>query len=122
MATALRMPQLGESVIEGTVGKWLKSEGDRVEKYEPLLEVITDKVDTEITAPATGYVLQLYAEEGETVQAGFAGGPGNRGPARRGTRARTSAGAGARTVRGSQKADSIGDAYLAGGGSHRCGA
>jgi 2-oxoglutarate dehydrogenase E2 component (dihydrolipoamide succinyltransferase) len=70
MATALRMPQLGESVIEGTVGKWLKSEGDRVEKYEPLLEVVTDKVDTEITAPATGYVLQLYAEEGETVQAG----------------------------------------------------
>jgi 2-oxoglutarate dehydrogenase E2 component (dihydrolipoamide succinyltransferase) len=64
------MPQLGESVVEGTVGKWLKSQGDAVEKYEPLLEVVTDKVDTEITAPDSGTVLQLYVEEGETVQAG----------------------------------------------------
>jgi 2-oxoisovalerate dehydrogenase E2 component (dihydrolipoyl transacylase) len=70
MATALRMPQLGESVVEGTVGKWLKSVGDEVEKYEPLLEVVTDKVDSEITSPGAGYVLQIYAEEGETVQAG----------------------------------------------------
>jgi 2-oxoglutarate dehydrogenase E2 component (dihydrolipoamide succinyltransferase) len=64
------MPQLGESVVEGTIGKWLKSKGERVEKYEPLLEVVTDKVDTEITAPDSGLVLQLYAEEGETLQAG----------------------------------------------------
>lgn len=70
MATALRMPQLGESVVEGTVSKWLKAVGERVEKYEPLLEVVTDKVDSEITAPDGGYVLQLYAEEGETVEAG----------------------------------------------------
>lgn len=70
MATELRMPQLGESVVEGTVGKWLKSQGDAVDKYEPLLEVVTDKVDTEITAPDSGIVLQLYVEEGETVQAG----------------------------------------------------
>jgi 2-oxoisovalerate dehydrogenase E2 component (dihydrolipoyl transacylase) len=70
MATELRMPQLGESVVEGTVGKWLKSQGDEVEKYEPLLEVVTDKVDTEITAPDSGTILQLYVEEGETVQAG----------------------------------------------------
>ena len=70
MATALRMPQLGESVVEGTVGKWLKSVGDEIEKYEPLLEVVTDKVDSEITSPGAGYVLQIYAEEGETVQAG----------------------------------------------------
>jgi len=64
------MPQLGESVVEGTVGKWLKSQGDKVEKYEPLLEVVTDKVDSEITAPDSGTVLQIYVEEGETVQAG----------------------------------------------------
>lgn len=70
MATALRMPQLGESVVEGTVGKWLKSMGDEVEKYEPLLEVVTDKVDTEITSPDSGFVLQIYVDEGETVQAG----------------------------------------------------
>jgi 2-oxoisovalerate dehydrogenase E2 component (dihydrolipoyl transacylase) len=70
MATALRMPQLGESVVEGTVGKWLKSVGDAVEKYEPLLEVVTDKVDSEITSPGSGQVLQIYVEEGETVQAG----------------------------------------------------
>lgn len=70
MATALRMPQLGESVIEGTVGKWLKSEGDTVDKYEPLLEVITDKVDSEITSPDSGSILQIYVEEGETVRAG----------------------------------------------------
>jgi 2-oxoglutarate dehydrogenase E2 component (dihydrolipoamide succinyltransferase) len=64
------MPQLGESVIEGTVGKWLKSEGARVERYEPLLEVITDKVDSEITSPDAGLILQIYVQEGETVQAG----------------------------------------------------
>jgi 2-oxoglutarate dehydrogenase E2 component (dihydrolipoamide succinyltransferase) len=64
------MPQLGESVVEGTVGKWLKSQGDYVEKYEPLLEVITDKVDSEITAPDSGSVLRIYVAEGETVRAG----------------------------------------------------
>lgn len=70
MATELRMPQLGESVVEGTISRWLKSPGDRVEKYEPMLEVTTDKVDTEITAPAEGQVLEIYVEEGETVEAG----------------------------------------------------
>ena len=70
MATALRMPQLGESVVEGTVGKWLKSVGESVDKYEPLLEVVTDKVDSEITSPDSGTVLQLYAAEGDTVRAG----------------------------------------------------
>lgn len=70
MAKALRMPQLGESVVEGTVAKWLKSRGDAVTEYEPLLEVVTDKVDSEITSPASGYVLELYADEGETVEVG----------------------------------------------------
>ncbi len=84
MATALRMPQLGESVVEGTVGKWLKAVGDEVEKYEPLLEVITDKVDSEITSPDAGTVLQIYVDEGATVQAGrllaYIGRPGERFP------------------------------------------
>jgi 2-oxoglutarate dehydrogenase E2 component (dihydrolipoamide succinyltransferase) len=64
------MPQLGESVVEGTVGQWLKKKGEPVDKYEPLLEVITDKVDSEITAPAGGTVLEVYVAEGETVEAG----------------------------------------------------
>ncbi len=70
MATNVVMPQLGESVIEGTVGKWLKQVGDRVEQYEPILEVITDKVTTEIPAPASGTLLQILIGEGATVKAG----------------------------------------------------
>src|SRR4051812_9889078 len=52
MATKVIMPQLGESVVEGTVSKWLKKVGDSVQEFEPLLEVSTDKVDTEVSAPA----------------------------------------------------------------------
>jgi 2-oxoglutarate dehydrogenase E2 component (dihydrolipoamide succinyltransferase) len=70
MATEVIMPQLGESVVEGTVIKWLKNEGDSIEEYEPLLEVNTDKVDTEVPAPADGTLLKLYVEEGQTVSAG----------------------------------------------------
>jgi 2-oxoisovalerate dehydrogenase E2 component (dihydrolipoyl transacylase) len=54
MATEIKMPKLGESVTEGTIGKWLKRPGERVEKYEALLEVTTDKVDTEVPAPESG--------------------------------------------------------------------
>jgi len=64
------MPQLGESVIEGTVGKWLKQIGDDVKLYEPIIEVITDKVTTEIPAPASGTLLQILVGEGTTVNAG----------------------------------------------------
>jgi 2-oxoglutarate dehydrogenase E2 component (dihydrolipoamide succinyltransferase) len=64
------MPQLGESVVEGTVGKWLVREGQAVKQYDVLLEVITDKVDTEVTAPAAGTVLRILVGEGETVRAG----------------------------------------------------
>jgi len=64
------MPQLGESVVEGTIGKWLKQVGDDVQQYEPLLEVLTDKVDTEVTATDSGVLLQILAQEGETVHAG----------------------------------------------------
>ncbi len=70
MATAITMPQLGESVTEGTVGSWLKKVGESVEKYEPLLEVISDKVDTEITATESGTLLSIEVEEGETVPVG----------------------------------------------------
>jgi 2-oxoisovalerate dehydrogenase E2 component (dihydrolipoyl transacylase) len=61
------MPQLGESVAEGTIGKWLKKPGDRVAKYEPLLEVITDKVNAEVPSPFAGVLTRILVEEGETV-------------------------------------------------------
>jgi len=64
------MPQLGESVLEGTITKWLKARGERVSEYEPLLEVNTDKVDTEIPSPAAGVLLDILVSEGTTVQAG----------------------------------------------------
>src|SRR5688500_9861212 len=64
MPTEVKMPQLGESVTEGTVGKWLKQPGERVEKYESLLEVTTDKVDTEVPAPAAGIVREIMVPEG----------------------------------------------------------
>ena len=70
MPTKVIMPQLGESVVEGTVTRWLKAEGDSVEEFEALLEVNTDKVDTEIPAPASGKLLKLYVPEGTTVRAG----------------------------------------------------
>jgi pyruvate dehydrogenase E2 component (dihydrolipoamide acetyltransferase) len=61
------MPQLGESVAEGTIGKWLKQPGDTVAKYEPLLEVITDKVNAEVPSPYAGVLREILAEEGATV-------------------------------------------------------
>ena len=64
------MPKLGESVDEGTITKWLKVSGEKVEEYEPLLEVNTDKVDTEVPSPASGVVLEILAPEGVTVRAG----------------------------------------------------
>ena len=70
MSIQVIMPQLGESVVEGTVGKWLVAEGQRVREYEPLLQVTTDKVDTEIPAPASGVLLKIYVPEGQTVPKG----------------------------------------------------
>jgi 2-oxoglutarate dehydrogenase E2 component (dihydrolipoamide succinyltransferase) len=70
MPTDIKMPQLGESVTEGTIGKWLKQPGERVEKYEPLLEVTTDKVDTEVPAPISGIVREIAVPEGPTVRVG----------------------------------------------------
>ncbi|HKZ54863.1 MAG TPA: dihydrolipoamide acetyltransferase family protein [Anaerolineales bacterium] len=70
MATRVIMPQLGESVVEGTVTKWLKNEGETVAEFEALLEVNTDKVDTEVPAPASGTVIKVYVGAGQTVRAG----------------------------------------------------
>jgi 2-oxoisovalerate dehydrogenase E2 component (dihydrolipoyl transacylase) len=70
MATKVLMPQLGESVIEGTLTKWLKAPGENVDEYDPLVEVNTDKVDTEVPSPAAGVLLQILVPEGTTVQAG----------------------------------------------------
>jgi 2-oxoglutarate dehydrogenase dihydrolipoamide succinyltransferase (E2 component) len=70
MSIEVLMPQLGESVVEGTITKWLKSKGERVEEYEPLLEINTDKVDSEIPSPSSGILLDILIPEGETIQAG----------------------------------------------------
>jgi 2-oxoglutarate dehydrogenase E2 component (dihydrolipoamide succinyltransferase) len=70
MAFSVQMPALGESVTEGTVTRWLKQEGDTVELDEPLVEVSTDKVDTEIPAPAAGVLTKIVAQEDDTVEVG----------------------------------------------------
>jgi pyruvate/2-oxoglutarate dehydrogenase complex dihydrolipoamide acyltransferase (E2) component len=70
MATQVVMPQLGESVVEGKVSRWLKKEGDTIKQYEPILEVETDKVTTEVTAAAGGTLLKLLVAEGLVVKAG----------------------------------------------------
>ncbi|WP_435253493.1 2-oxoglutarate dehydrogenase, E2 component, dihydrolipoamide succinyltransferase [Streptomyces tendae] len=70
MAVSVTLPALGESVTEGTVTRWLKAEGERVEADEPLLEVSTDKVDTEIPAPASGVLSSIKVAEDETVEVG----------------------------------------------------
>ncbi|MDA0232411.1 MAG: dihydrolipoamide acetyltransferase family protein [Chloroflexi bacterium] len=70
MPFQIQMPHVGESVTEAVIDKWLKSPGDRVEKYEPLVEVITDKVAMEVPAPATGKLTRIIAQEGETVAMG----------------------------------------------------
>src|SRR6476620_7363309 len=70
MATEVNLPALGESVTEGTVTRWLKSIGDSVAVDEPLLEVSTDKVDTEIPSPVAGTLLEIKANEDDTVEVG----------------------------------------------------
>ena len=65
--TDVVMPQMGESIVEGTLTKWLKKAGDHVERDEPLFEISTDKVDTEIPSPAAGTLSEILVEEGKTV-------------------------------------------------------
>ena len=70
MSTEILMPQLGESVVEGTVSRWLIAEGQPVQQDQPLLQITTDKVDTELPAPASGILLKILVPEGETVAKG----------------------------------------------------
>src|SRR6266850_6435727 len=66
--TKVIMPQMGESIFEGTITKWLKKKGERIERDEPLFEISTDKIDSEIPSPASGVVQDILVKEGETVQ------------------------------------------------------
>src|ERR1051326_3453475 len=68
MPTDVIMPQMGESIFEGTLTKWLKKPGDKVQRDEPLFEISTDKVDAEIPAPASGTLAEIKVAEGTTVQ------------------------------------------------------
>ncbi len=72
MATTIKMPQLGESVTEGTIERWLVKEGDTVEQYDPLFEVVTDKVNAEVPAEIAGKVVKIMVPDGETVAVGTA--------------------------------------------------
>ena len=83
------MPQMGESIFEGTITKWLKKVGDKVQRDEPLFEISTDKVDAEIPAPAAGVLREIKVKEGATVQVnsvvaviGGAGAPAQAAPAK----------------------------------------
>ena len=67
MATDVVMPQMGESIFEGTITKWLKKPGDKVERDEPLFEISTDKVDAEIPSPSAGVLKEIKVTEGQTV-------------------------------------------------------
>src|SRR5712672_2873676 len=67
MAIDVIMPQMGESIFEGTITKWLKKPGDRIERDEPLFEISTDKVDAEIPAPSAGVLKEIKVKEGQTV-------------------------------------------------------
>src|SRR5476651_465760 len=67
MPTDVVMPQMGESIAEGTIVRWIKKVGDKVDRDEPLFEISTDKVDAEIPSPAAGVVSEIRVQEGETV-------------------------------------------------------
>src|SRR5436305_812217 len=85
MATNVVMPKMGESISEGTILRWLKKEGDTVAKDEPILEISTDKVDTEVPSPFAGTLSKIVAQEKETVPVGgtiaFISGAGGAAPA-----------------------------------------
>jgi 2-oxoisovalerate dehydrogenase E2 component (dihydrolipoyl transacylase) len=70
LSVTIELPHVGESVVEGTIGKWLKQPGDTVGRYEPLVEVITDKVTMEVPSPVNGSLLKVLAQEGETIPMG----------------------------------------------------
>src|SRR5271157_2900597 len=68
MATNVIMPQMGESIAEGTITRWMKKVGERIDRDEPLFEISTDKVDAEIPSPAAGVLTQILVKENETVE------------------------------------------------------
>ena len=70
MSVTIELPHVGESVVEGTIGKWLKQPGDTVKRYEPLVEIITDKVTMEVPSPVEGSLVRVLAQEGETLPMG----------------------------------------------------
>src|SRR5437773_7413765 len=70
MPTTIKMPQLGESVTEGTIERWLVKEGDKVEQYDPLFEVVTDKVNAEVPAEVAGTITKIIVGDGQTVKVG----------------------------------------------------
>src|SRR5207244_12855439 len=70
MAFTLTMPEVGETVTEGTIERWLKKPGDKVEKYEPIVEINTDKVNVELPCPVSGTLTEILAQEGETILVG----------------------------------------------------
>ncbi len=70
MALTIELPHVGESVVEGTIGKWLKQPGDQIERYDSLVEVITDKVTMDLPSPVSGKLLRILAQEGETLPMG----------------------------------------------------
>ena len=70
MLEIINLPQVGESIVEGTIAKWLKHPGDTIKQYEPLVEVVTDKVTMEVPSPIEGTISKFLAEEGETVAVG----------------------------------------------------
>ena len=71
MSERITMPQLGETVTEGTILRWLVKVGDEIKEDDPILEISTDKVDTEVPSPFSGTVSSLLVEEGETVEVGL---------------------------------------------------
>ena len=70
MTTSVTLPKMGESVVEGTIIRWLKQEGEYVKEDEPLVEISTDKIDTELPSPASGVVTKILAGQDETVEVG----------------------------------------------------
>src|SRR5688572_25948693 len=70
MAFTLTMPEVGETVTEGTIERWLKKPGDKVEKYEPIVEINTDKVNVELPCPVSGTLTEILAQEGATIPVG----------------------------------------------------
>ena len=107
--TSIQMPQLGETIVEGTILKWLKQEGEHIDVDEPLFELSTDKVDTEVPSPVSGTVTKILVAEGTTVAVGTALAEVDSGD-----------GAAARRGRGGLRGVGGGGLFRRGAGARRC--